>query len=156
MPSNFIQEELSKAYVRAVVYGAGFNLSMPEKDLYGIDGTVISMEGGVNRIDFQLKASTNHHFSTNHVVYDLRVEDYNRLIKEDDVPRVLILYTMPADSSQWVTQNQDQLCLKKCAYWTSLMGETQSRNTSSKRVHVPQENIFDHKGLDSMFRQLIP
>ena len=146
MPSNFIQEELSMAYVRAVIFGAGFNLTLPVKDVFGIDGTVVSMAGGVNRIDFQLKATTNFHFSGNDVLYDLRVEDYNRLVREDDVPRVLILYVMPADNSQWLIQSQSELCLKECAYWLCLMGEPQSRNVSTVRVSVSMANVFDQNG----------
>ncbi len=146
MPSNFIQEELSMAYVRAVIFGAGFNLTPPVKDVFGIDGTVVSMAGGVNRIDFQLKATTNFHFSGNDVLYDLRVEDYNRLVREDDVPRVLILYVMPADNSQWLIQSQSELCLKECAYWLCLMGEPQSRNVSTVRVSVSMANVFDQNG----------
>ena len=51
---NFIQERLSWAYVRAVVYRAGFRVSLPEVDDHGIDGTIESYGGGVNRVDFQL------------------------------------------------------------------------------------------------------
>ena len=155
MSSNFIQEELSMAYVRAVIFGAGFNLTLPVKDLFGIDGTVISMAGGVNRVDFQLKATTNFHFSGNDVLYDLRVEDYNRLVKEDDVPRVLILYVMPRENSEWIVQNRSQLCLRECAYWVSLMGKAPSRNASTVRVYAPAANVFDQNGLQNMFRQLV-
>ena len=90
--TNFIQEELSMSYVRAVVFDAGFNLALPVKDIFGIDGTIVAMAGGVNRIDFQLKATTNYILSGTDIRYDLRVEDYNRLVREEDLPGVLILY----------------------------------------------------------------
>ena len=144
------------AYIRAVVFRAGFNLQIPVRDLFGIDGTIVSQTSGVNRIDFQAKATTIYQLSGNSILYDLRVEDYNRLVREDDVPRVLILYLMPSDKSQWLIQSQGELCLREGAYWLCLMGEPQSRNVSTVRVSVPITNMFDQNGLHNMFSQLIP
>ena len=155
MSPNFIQEELSWAYVRAVIFRAGFDLSLPVKDVFGIDGTVVSFASGVNRVDFQIKSTTDYEARGAHIGYDLRVEDYNRLVKDEDVPRVLILFIMPNDDSQWLAQNLDELCLRKCAYWVSLMGMSHSRNSSTVRVSVPVANVFDQNGLRTMFRQLL-
>ena len=156
MSPNFIQEQLSLVYVRAVTYRAGFRLSFPEKDDHGIDGTIVDPNRrGVNRVDFQLKATTQYAINDDHIVYDLRVEDYNRLIIADDVPRVLIVYIMPDDPGEWLAQSADELCLRKCAYWLSLMGEPPSANTSTRRVFVPLANVFSCDGLPDMFRRLI-
>ena len=153
--TNFIQEELSFAYVRAVIFRAGFNLTLPVLDLFGVDGTVVSMASGINRVDFQLKATTNYQVSGNNILYDLRVEDYNRLIREDDLPRVLILYIMPTDAAQLLIQSRNELSLRECAFWVNLMGMRPSRNVSTVRVSVPTDNVFDQDGLNDMFRQLI-
>ena len=88
-------------------------------------------------------------------MYDLRVEDYNRLIVDDDVPRILILFIMPSDDAQWLVQNGDELCLRKCEYWVSLMAMTRSPNSSTVRVYVPGANVFDQDGLRNIFRQLL-
>ena len=153
--TNFIQEELSKAYVQAVIFRAGFNMQLPVKDLFGIDGTIVSHTNGVNRIDYQLKATTDYTFSGSSILYDLRVDDYNRLIREDDLPRVLILYLMPSDDSQWLIQSPRELCLRECAYWADLMGHPPSRNSSTVRVAVPTVNVFDQAGLQNMFRNMV-
>ena len=156
MSPNFIQEQLSLAYVRAVVYNAGFSLSLPEKDYYGIDGTIDDPNRrGVNRIDFQLKSTTRYAVRGGEIVYDLRVEDYNRLILDDDVPRVLILFLMPPDRNEWLAQSLEQLCLRECAFWHSLTGKDRSSHTDTKRVFVPQDNAFNQDGLRDMFRRLI-
>ena len=155
MSPNFIQEQLSRAYVRAVIFRAGFRLSNPEIDDHGIDGTVIDPDRrGLNRVDFQLKSTTQYEIRDGAIVYDLRVEDYNRLIIEDDVPRVLILFVMPDDDGQWLLQNEDELCLRKCACWVSLMGEPRSRNSSTQRVLVPMAALFDQEGVQEMFQRL--
>lgn len=156
MSPNFIQEQLSRAYARAVIFNAGFRLSSPEVDDHGIDGTIVDPNRrGVNRVDFQLKATTQYAINDDHIVYDLRVEDYNRLIIADDVPRVLIVYIMPADTGEWLAQSDDELCLRKCAYWLSLMGEPRTQNVSHKRVFVPPSDVFSCGGLPDLFRRLI-
>ena len=155
MSPNFIQEQLSWAYVRAVIFRAGYRLNLPVVDDHGIDGTVGSYSGGVNRVDFQLKSTTDYEIRDGFIIYDLRVQNYNQLIKEDDLPRVLILFLMPANPSQWLTQTPDELCLRKSAYWVSLMGMAPSGNRSTVRVFVPLSNMFDLNGLANMFSWLI-
>ena len=155
MSPNFIQEQLSWAYVRAVIFRAGYRLNLPVVDDHGIDGTVGSYSGGVNRVDFQLKSTTDYEIRDGSIIYDLRMENYNQLIKEDDLPRVLILFLMPDDPGQWLTQTQEELCLRKCAYWMSLMGMAPSGNRSTVRVSVPLSNMFDLNGLADMFSRLI-
>ncbi len=155
MSPNFIQEQLSWAYVRAVIFRAGYRLYIPEVDDHGIDGTVGSYSGGVNRVDFQLKATTQYIIQSGYVIYDLRVQNYNQLIKEDDLPRVLVLFLMPTNPGQWLTQTPEELCLRKCAYWVSLMGMASSGNRSTVRVSVPLSNMFDLNGLADMFSRLI-
>ena len=155
MSPNFIQQELSWAAVRAVIFRAGYHLNMPVVDDHGIDGTVGSYSGGINRVDFQLKSTTDYHIRDGFIIYDLRVEDYNRLIREDDLPRVLILFLMPDDPDQWLNQTPEELCLRRCAYWVSLMGMAPSGNRSTVRVSVPLTNMFDLNGLADMFSRLI-
>ena len=154
MSPNFIQEQMSWAFVRAVVFRAGYRLSLPVVDDHGIDGTIESYGGGLRRVDFQLKATTQFQLAGSSVGYDLRVANYNQLIREDDVPRVLILLLMPGDDTQWLIQSEDQLCLRKCAYWADLMGKVPSTNTSTVRIHIPTVNMFDQTGLQSMFSQM--
>ena len=154
MATNFIQSELSMAYVLAVVHRAGWRLSFPYRDDHGIDGTLEAPLTGMSRVDFQLKATTRYDIQGSDIAYDLRVEDYNRLLATDDLPRILILFLMPDDPDEWLSYTEEELCLRKCAYWASLMGLQHSSNVSSQRVHVPLANRFHPNGLQSMFNQV--
>ena len=149
---NFDQEQLSWAYLRAVIYDASYRLYVPEVDDHRIDGSIKSPGGGINQVDFQLKSTTRYEVRDEAIHYDLRVENYNALILDDDLPRILVLYLMPADESEWLAQSEDELCLRKCAYWVSLMGNPRSTNASTERIAIPLENVFDSVGLDSVFR----
>ena len=151
---HFIQNDLSWAYLCAVVSHAGWRLSLPMRDDHGIDGTIEAPVRGMNKVDFQLKATTLYEIRGDDIVYDLRVENYNQLVAEDGVPRILILFLMPNDPDQWLSHTEDELCLRKCAYWVSLMGLPPSSNTSSQRVRVPLANVFHPDGLQKMFDQV--
>ena len=151
---NFMQEQLSFAYVRAVVFRSGFHLYEPVKDDHGIDGTIASYSRGMGRVDYQVKSTTHYATRNEEIVYQLRVEDYNRLITEDDLPRILILFIMPDDDSWWLSHSPEELCLRKCAYWVSLMGQPPSDNKSTVQVSVPLANVFSPEGLRDLFSRL--
>lgn len=154
LPSSEIQKELSEAYVNAVVFRKGFNMCFPKNDR-GIDGTIQDdSRGGMNRVDFQLKSTTRYEIINENIVYDLDKDNYIELIKDNDIPRVLILFIMPDDQEQWIRHSRDELCLRKCAYWVSLVGKDPSRNKSTVRVRVPMRNIFSPNGLIDMFNHL--
>ena len=152
MPDNLIKEELSLAYVQAVTARSGHDLTVRRVDYRGIDGTVENpLLRGVNRVDFQLKSTTVYNIRDTDIMYDLRVDNYNLLVSERDIPRVFILFIMPRDETQWLVQSPDELCLRRCAYWRSLMGEDPSNNRSTVRIPVPQANVFDQNGLRDVF-----
>ena len=58
MAPNFIQEQLSLAYLRAVVFRAGWRLSLPVVDDCCIDGTLNAPGPGICSVEFQIKATT--------------------------------------------------------------------------------------------------
>ena len=159
MSPNHIQEQLSLAYVRAAIFRYGYNLSRLEVDDHGIDGTIVAYSrnrhlGNRNKIDFQLKATTVYDIRGANLIYDLPVDNYNVLI-ETGPPQVLILFAMPGDDALWLSQSHDEMSLRKCAYWVSLMGLARSGNSSTVRVSIPMSNMLDQDGLLDMFRQLI-
>ena len=156
LPQTKIEEKLSETYVRAVVFRAGFNLSYFEEDL-GLDGTIVSPKPGMNRIDYQLKATAStsrYSIRGDSVFYRLDSDAYNLLTDGEGTPRVLILFIMPDDREQWLSQTHDELRLRKCAYWASLMGMQRTSNPSTLTVEVQMENIFSPDGLPDMIAHL--
>ena len=151
MPTNFIMEQLSWAYVRTVVYRAGWQVQPIEVDYRGIDGTIAAPVSGINKVDFQLKSTTDYTVRNDNIVYDLRVENYNQLVAEDGMPKILILFLMPNDPDEWLSCSVDELCLRKSAYWASLMGKPRSTNSTTARVEVPVDNLLSPDGLRAMF-----
>ena len=154
MSTNLVQEQLSLAYVQAIIFRAGFNLSELKVDDHGIDGTITSYSKGINRVDFQLKSTFNFEMKSEHVVYDLDAGNYNVLVAAEGIPAILILFVMPKDCDRWLEQSEEELRLRHCAYWYSMEGQQPTDAISTKRVFVPRSNTFTVAGLPQMFGEL--
>lgn len=143
------QEDLGQAYVSAVAAKAGFNLSYDKHD-YGYDGTVkdVANRGGrfVNTgfgFDYQLKSSANVTFNADCLVYDLESKNYNDLSTEEGLfPKVLILFVLPKDETEWLTVTPNEMVVKRCAWWCSLKGLPKTENEAKKRISIPIAQIF--------------
>ncbi|WP_082671777.1 DUF4365 domain-containing protein [Bittarella massiliensis (ex Durand et al. 2017)] len=155
------KEALSQAYVRAVIAKAGFNFGKSEFD-YGIDGTIKDVINRGGRycescfgINFQLKSSCNVSFQDGKVVYDLESKNYNDLISESSMlPNILILLVFPENSDEWLDVSADQLVLKKCAWWCSLEGQEPTINRATKRISIPDCQIFSSAALVDLMEKV--
>lgn len=155
------KEALGQAYVRAVIAKAGFNFGKTEFD-YGFDGTikdVINRDGryvdsgfGIN---FQLKSSWDVTFKNGNVEYDLESKNYNDLVTETSMlPNILILFVLPANRDEWLEITSDQLVMKRCAWWCSLEGQAQTKNKATKKIAIPDCQIFSPDALIELMEKV--
>ena len=146
-----VKENLSRAYVEAVIARAGFSYAESKND-YGIDGTIKEViynkrrkqytDSGFN-LDFQLKATVNAEVRGCEIVYDLRVKNYIDLIDEEiGTPRILILYSLPDISTKWLENSPDSLIMRNGAWWVSLRGQPDVDNKESVRIKIPLRNFL--------------
>lgn len=155
------QEALSQAYVRAVIAKAGFNFGKSDYD-YGIDGTitdVINHNGRYSETGFgisiQLKSSRKVTFENGHVVYDLESKNYNDLVEQSStLPKILILLALPSDKDEWLKVTPDQLVMKKCAWWCSFEGQKPTKNSTTKRITIPDCQIFSPDALIDLMKKV--
>lgn len=153
------KEALGQAYIRAVIAQAGFTLAMTDFD-YGIDGTIKDVQNFDGRyaetgfgINFQLKSSVTASFESGGLIYDLESKNYNDLVRaETMLPSILILFVMPTEQDSWVTINSEQLIVKKCAWWCSLEGQEPTQNAATKRISIPECQIFSPETLTDLMR----
>lgn len=149
MTEEHQKEEMSKAYVIAVAAHAGATSDFYDKD-YGMDGRICDISHKNSRfsqngfgIDFQLKATTNIVDQSNVWSYDLEVKNYNDLIEtEVGTPRILVVYYIPKEKSEWLKINNNGTLLKHYALWCSLKGKKETDNKSTIRIELPKRNIF--------------
>jgi hypothetical protein len=154
MTPNSQMELLSLAYVRAVAAYAGYQVSRPEIDNDSIDGILIASVGRRARIDFQAKATTQDLLRGDRIRFPLSIKNYNDLCASTLTPRILVVLMMPQDRDMWLGQTNEELCLRRCAYWMSLENLPKVPNKNSVTVYVPTANIFSSEQLVNLMRKV--
>ena len=143
MELNDRMEAMSFAYISAVGTGAGFDVRFPRRDRGSIDGTIHSEDPPFAEFQFQAKSTSAERIFGGDIRFPLPVGNQRDLAIRTTVPRILIVMLLPADESDWLAQSGDELCMRKCAYWTTLEGRDPSENRSTITVRIPLANLFD-------------
>jgi hypothetical protein len=63
------------------------------------------------------------------------------------MPRILVVVHIPESEEEWLRQTEDELVLRRCGYWATLLGMPETTNTSRATVRLPRGNVFDVPGL---------
>ncbi len=155
LPRNLRQEALSRAYVRAVATRAGLICGGTENDL-GFDLFLRSVEihghqlwDSGPQLDLQLKSTTRAAVRESVVAYDLEVRAYN-ILRQENVsrPRILVVLVLPENESEWMSQTEEALIIRRCAYWTSLRGAEPTTAQTTVRIMIPRTNVFSVQSLE--------
>ena len=157
MDINHRKEEFSYAYVHAVAAVAGYGLVLMPKlvDHDGID-VQIAARGGKGtvrspRLEAQVKCTSQDVIEEKRIAYPLEVKNYNDLIADNyHTDRILIVLAVPEDISLWLMHSEEQLAMKRCAYWTSLREGKETTNSATVTVSIPRQNQFTSDALISL------
>ena len=157
-PPN-IESELSYAYLHAVASKAGMACSVGgrHEDNNGVDATLTAWgpftNGGyLTEVDIkvQLKATiaTPADDGTNLSYFLSGVNRYNDLRTETvDIARILVVLFLPKDAQNWLNHSEQELSLRKCAYWQSLRGAPATTNGSGATIYLPKIQMFTPQSL---------
>lgn len=148
------EDALSRAYAHAVAARAGYTTAWLDFDRDGVDLQINA--GGPMRpsLGVQLKATINLGSPHNgYFRFPLKINNYESLRRDTQVPRVLVVLDLPRDQSQWMTITPDELVLRRSAYWMSLRGYGESANQTSVTVYIPENQLFDVDGLRRLMEQ---
>lgn len=118
---------MSVVYAKAVAARAGYVTSIPDLDREGVDLRIDA--GGAMRpaLDLQLKATARLGKPTaGSLSFALKRRNYDLLRRDTQTPRILVVLVLPNNRDRWMTITQEELVLRRSAYWLSLM--EQSRN----------------------------
>ena len=150
-----IEERLSKAYALAVAARAGYTTADYDLDRDGVDMRI--QAGGDMRpaIDLQLKATINlgDPDYEGHFHFPLKQSNYNQLIIPTQTPRLLVVLDLPKEEASWMTITEDELVLRRRAYWLYLGNKLETENSSSVTVQIPEGNVFDVDSLRFLMEQ---
>ena len=159
LTSNDIESELSYAYLHAVAskIGAGCKVGSRHEDSHGVDASLTAWApfpsgGYIEEVDIkiQLKATIGVPVdSGTHLSYFLNgINRYNDLRSEAlATHRILVVMFLPPDANHWLTISENELILKKCAYWVSLRGVAAVATGSGTTVYLPKAQIFNSDNL---------
>jgi Domain of unknown function (DUF4365) len=142
------EEAVSLAYVQALAAKAGYVTASMNFDMDGIDIEVKA--GGAMRpaIGIQLKATINLGLSSEGIFkFPLKVRNYSLLRIPTQVPRILVVLSLPEESKMWIEHTPEALIIRKCAYWVSLAGFPETSNAATVSIPIPEANVLDESGL---------
>lgn len=162
MDRNAHKEEFSYAYIHAVAAAAGYSCESATrlKDLEGIDITITAL--GVlgtrrcPRIDLQVKCTSRTDIIHDDCIkFPLEVPAYEKLRFDDPtLPYFLVVVLVPDNLDDWLIHSENELLLRHCGYWKSLVGEPETRNTKNITVQVPRTNLFTPDALKGFMQNL--
>lgn len=162
LPVQSIEEMLSVSYVSAVVARSGFSPSSVSHD-FGTDLSVRKIGtfgkrridlGGI--LDLQLKASINWSTTSDHLIFDLDADAYNRLILRNahsTIPCALVVCCLPREEKSWLEICEDELKIKKCCYYHFING-IESNNRNSQRIHIPRQQILTPDAIHDIVKSI--
>ncbi|HEX8464292.1 MAG TPA: DUF4365 domain-containing protein [Abditibacterium sp.] len=158
---NDMEEQLSLAYLHMACTSAcmGMEPASRTKDNRGVDATINafgpfgSNDGYLKTVDIdvQLKATIKPpalkkgtHFS-----YHLKsVSQYDVLRSRGwFTPRILIVLFLPPNKEQWLSHSHDELLLRRCAYWVSLLDAAACTNGSGQTVYLPKSQCLNRQAM---------
>ena len=153
MHLNEQKQQFSLAYIRAVAATAAYKVAIPESDTDSVDGALMSDIGRRPRIEFQAKSTAGDILGNEGLRYELPTKNYDELRADVLTPRILVVVLMPDEKQNWISQTQDEMCMRYCGYWLSLRGERPRPNMSSVTVHIPKTNIFNTVELTGLMQK---
>ena len=158
MYTNQRKEQFSIAYVRAIAAFARYSFYKPEIDDDSVDLGIVGRDGtgplSSPRLELQLKCTSRDILGSNSLRFPITIKNYKDLIKNAFVPRILIVVVVPDDLSQWIEQSEEELCLRYCAYWTSLRGMLETKNTSNVTIEISRSNLFTVEVLQDIIERI--
>ena len=152
LTDNDREEALSRAYVRAVAGFVGYTVSEEDFDRDGIDLRVHAGGRLSPAIGLQLKATIGLGAvrGDGSYRYEVPKRNYDRLIRPSQIPRYLVVLSLPQPSDNWLTVSAEALTIHGTAFWISLLGNPESANLSGVTVSIPTDNRFDPEALQKL------
>lgn len=86
--------------------------------------------------------------------FPLKVKNYDDLRSDVLVPNALVVVMVPNQVDDWLTQTEEELVLRRCGYWYSLLGEPATENVESITVHIPRAQQFTAAALQDMMTRI--
>lgn len=149
------QEGLGDAFLMALAATAGCAAARPNPDDDSVDWTLSSRLPRRPKIDIQVKTWMGDDGLGPALRYPLKIKNYNDLrLSNVVVPRLLILIAIPASVSDWTSCSTNELALRHCSYWASLLDMEEVANETAVTIHVPRANVVTPDSLKGLMKKV--
>lgn len=165
MTQQDIEAELSYAYLHAIASRARVACQYCSRtfDSAGVDAELLATRdfgpGALTDVaaHVQMKATVAHPAERKgRLSYFLAgIDSYNKLRAETiAIPRLLVVLFLPQSAEEWLTHTEDELVLKRCAYWVSLKGAPETANVTGQTVYLPRGQRFSPEELLALMERI--
>ena len=154
-------EQLQEGYVFSVAATAGCTVERIQRDVYGIDITILRKGDNYTEeqmISLQLKCTatfkpdpTKDEFS-----YQLKHKKtlYELAKKRERIKAVLLVMTTDPDQALWSSSDHDSLAIVNCCYWAYFEGYDADSAPANPTLKIPTANVFDAGALTHLMDTL--
>ena len=158
MTNQNIESELSYAFLHAICSKAGFSCKQGDRhdDAAGVDAEII-YRGKLRhpyiteiQLNIQLKATTKQPVVTEiGLSYFLQgTKRYDKLRTNDSsIYKILVVLFLPENSDDWLNCSEEELIMKRAAYWVNLYGASEVDTASGTTIYIPTSNILTPEAL---------
>ena len=158
MTNQNIESELSYAYLHAVCSKAGLSCKQTDRhdDAVGVDAEII-YRGELKdtylteiQLNIQLKATTTQPVvSERGFSYFLQgTKRYDKLRTDNSaIYKILVVLFLPENSDDWLNCSEEELVMKRAAYWVNLYGAPEVDTTSGTTIYIPTSNMLTPEAL---------
>lgn len=153
-----LKQEFSLTFLHAIVTAAGYALHVHKIDLDSVDVTIAAgrnLYARRPRLDVQLKCTDLGDGHPGDFSYPLKVKNYNDLRDTDPhVPIILVVVTIPKNSTTWIKQHPLEMVLQESAYWIDGRIWPPTKNKKGIRITIPRARQFNEQVLRTIMSQI--
>ncbi len=160
IPSQHIQEHLSKAYLQALVVSAGQIINFSGMD-YGTDCTISAATfeeeiSAIPLLDIQLKATCAPRVVKDNFVYDLEMKAVRFLMVKASVKRAVLVLIQPKEQKDWVQHSEEHLAIKNLLFWidSEMLPKKEITNSTTLAIELPKDRIFSEITIKKLIADL--
>ena len=109
------------------------------------------------KLDIQLKCTSDEIIRDEYVHFPLKRKNYDDLRKDKEerlTMQILLVVSVPNETFDWLKQSEQEMILRRCGYWCSLMGDPATTNEHSITVKLPRQQQFTPDGLRQLMQKI--
>lgn len=86
--------------------------------------------------------------------FTLPIKNYNDLRQKRHKPCLLVVFEMPGNEDDWLSQSPDALITRHCGYWHNLLGYPEIENETTKTVRISRKQTFTADSLRNIMLKI--